>query len=708
MSKQARISISTLSSLATSLLLLAAGASHAEVDTSDWACEYCPFDQGYRAEVEVGATNVSDDAARFGNYTGYDEEGTYGNLDGKGRYNGDGYRLDYYMEDIGLDSRVFDLAVGSDGLFEVRLGYREMPFRRFDTSSTVFTQAAGDTLTLPSGWVPAGTTAGMTQLSALSRQQDIGTDRKIYNIGGEWTPRSPFRVFADFKRQDKDGIDITSAGNYTQASFLPRWVDTETDQVDAGVQYRTDKASLTLAWYGSFFSNNNQSLTWDTPFLSTPDTATLRMAREPDNDYQQLSLSGKYRVDKWNTVVAFLAAYGRGTQDEGLLPYTINPGILAPALPRASLDGEVDTSNYSFTITSRPIDKVRVKFGYRYDERDNGTSVSDWSRVITDMFNSGEIEQNIPYSYDRTHTTLTGEYAWRSNLRVSAGYEWKQTNRDYQEVAEQTTNMGWGQIRWQPKTWMDIRAKGGTSKRDVDAYNDAVASSFGQNPLMRKYELAYRSRNFGEVANTITPIGWPVSFSTSVLFADDDYDNSLVGMNGSEEFRATTDISWSVSDSASVYVMYGNDHVEAHQTGSEQFGWWDWSAYHEDDFTHIGFGMSWRPTAGKLSLSLDYNHGKGTTEISLDSLSGGPSSLPDLESKLDSARAEASYAFSDRLDGTLSFRYESFEMKDWALVSQTTLPTILTMGAQPYDYDVYAIGIGIRYRFGVDTISLPE
>ena len=75
----------------------------AEVDTSEWACEACPFDQGYRAEVSAGATNVSDDAARFGNYTGYDEEGTYGNLDGEGHYAGDGYRLDYSMEDLALD-----------------------------------------------------------------------------------------------------------------------------------------------------------------------------------------------------------------------------------------------------------------------------------------------------------------------------------------------------------------------------------------------------------------------------------------------------------------------------------------------------------------------------------------------------------------------------------------------------------------------------
>ena len=694
--------------LVAPLALLAPAAAMAQVDTSDWQCESCPFDEGYRAEISAGATSVSDDAARFGNYTGYDEEGTYGNLDGHGRYSGDGYRLDYWMEDLGLDSRAFELSVSSEGLFGVDLGYRELPFRRFDTSSTIFSQASGDTLVLPAGWVRGGTTGDMTALDSSLRQTTIGTDRSIVDVGGFWNPRNDIHVFADFRRQTREGIDITSAGTYTQAAFLPRWIDFETDQVDAGVRYQTDRVSLTLAWYGSFFTNSNPSLTWETPFLASPDTSNLRIAREPDNDYSQISLSGKYRLDAGNTILAFLVASGRGEQNEPLLPYTINPGITAPALPVTTLDGQVDTINYSFTVTSRPIDRLRVKFGYRYDERDNKTPISDWSRVIVDAFNSGQIEQNVPYSYDRMHTTTSAEYALRDNLRLSAGYDYRETNRDFQEVAEQTTNAGWGQVRWQPFAWLDLRAKGGQEARGVDRYDESVAVSLGQNPLLRKYNLAYRLRNFGELTASISPLEAPVSFSTSVLFADDEYEDSLLGLNGSEEFRATADVSWSISDAAIVYLVYGRDTIDAHQTGSESFSYWDWSAFHEDRFDHIGFGMNWRPTDGKFALRLDFNRAAGETSIAFDSLSGGPGQLPDLESTLDSIHVEASYSFSDRLEGTFSLRSERFELEDWALVSPTTLPTVLTMGAEPYDYDVYAAGIGIRYSFGDDEITLAE
>ena len=689
-------------------LALLPAVGMAQVDTSDWACESCPFDEGYRASIDVGAIAVDDDQARFGNYTGYDENATYASIDGYGRYNGDGYRVDYVIESLGLDARAFDMSIGSKGLFEFRLGYRDLPYRRFDTTSTIFVPTSGDFLSLPSGWVTAGRTDQMTQLSSSRRQTLIGTDRQILDVGVDWKPVDAFTVFADFRRQNRDGIDITSGSSFAQAALLPRWIDYETDRIDAGVRYTTGNASLTLGYYGSFFTNKNSSLAWETPFTASPGSDTLQMAREPDNDFSQVSLSGTYLLDQWDTVLAFSAASGRGEQNEALLPYTVNSNIVTTALPAGTLDARVDTTDYAVTVTSRPLDNVRIKFAYRYDERDNKTPVYDWNRVIVDLLSSGDIEQNTPYSYDRGHITLSGEYAFSRDLRLSAGYERRDINRDFQEVAEQITDTGWGQLRWKPTVWLDLRAKGGASRRGVERYDETVAVSFGQNPLLRKYNLAYRYREFGEVVASITPVESPVSFTASALFADDDYKDSLVGINGSEEFRATADISWAVSESAAVYFAWGHDAIDAHQTGAESFGFWDWSAFHEDTFDHIGAGVSWQPDDGKFGLSLSYDRGTGETKIMLDSLSGGRSDLPTLESTLDAARAEASYAFSDRLEGTFELRYERFDLSDFALVSPTTLPDVLTLGAEPYDYDVVAFGIGIRYRFGTEEISLVD
>ena len=110
----------------------------------------------------------------------------------------------------------------------------------------------------------------MTGLSSTLRLQEVvGSDRQIFDLGAGWTPTDNLRLFADFRHQKRDGVDITAGSGFTQSSLLPRWIDFETDQIDIGIQYGMRNGSLKLAYYGSFFSNqSNSCLTWDTPYTA--------------------------------------------------------------------------------------------------------------------------------------------------------------------------------------------------------------------------------------------------------------------------------------------------------------------------------------------------------------------------------------------------------------------------------------------------------
>ena len=48
-------------------------------------------------------------------------------------------------------------------------------------------------------------------------------------------------------------------------------------------------------------------------------------------------------------------------------------------------------------------------------------------------------------------------------------------------------------------------------------------------------------------------------------------------------------------------------------------------------------------------------------------------------------------------------RYEDYSSSDWALqgVEPATIPTVLTLGADPDDYNVYLATLSFRYSFGV-------
>ncbi len=692
--------MSTLSR-SVALALFVPTAALAQVDTSDWECEYCPFEDGYRADVDVGAVYVDEDASRFGNGTGLDEKGTYVDLSGEGSYANDGLQMRWYAQDLGLSSRVLHVEGGRQGHYIYSLTYSELPFRRFDTTRTVFS-GGGNTLSLPSGWIRAPDTSGMAALGSSLTRRAIETDRQILELSGDYRASSEITLFADYGRQQRDGISMTTGSTFGQASFLPAPIDDYTDQVDVGARYARGNFNVRLAYLGSFYRNELTSLTWDNPFTGFTGQDQGRTAVAPDNDFQQFSLSGGYFAETMNTTVVFSLAMGQGEQTAALLPYTINPTLSPAPLPIAAIDGKVDTTNYAFTVTSRPIDKARVKLSYRYDERDNKTPVSAWSRVITDALTTAENRNNVPYSFERSRLSLTASYQLLPTLRISGGYDRGETDRDNQEVAEQTEDTGWGKIRWRPTSNIEISARGGTSRRDIDRYDESTAIALGQNPLMRKYNLSYRYREFADLSMSLSLPDSPFAIGVTWLYADDSYTGSELGMTDGQEDRFTADLSWTINETASLYVSGGSEVIEAQQLGSETFAAADWRADHEDTFRHLGGGFRILDVGGKADVVLDYTRSVGETDITVDRFSAFASVLPTLESVMDSLSLNVGFSLNERWDANVQVRYEHMDVDDWALdgVGFATLPTVLTMGASAWDYDVWAFGIGFSYRIG--------
>ena len=291
---------------------------------------------------------------------------------------------------------------------------------------------------------------------------------------------------------------------------------------------------------------------------------------------------------------------------------------------------------------------------------------------------------------------------------MSAGYDRTELDRDFQEVAEQSEDRGWLGARLRLSGWLELTAKGGTAKREIDRYDTNVASSFGQNPLMRKYNLAYRFREYGEVTLSITPSGIPLSVGVSTRYADDSYSQSELGLNDSDSLHYSADVNYNFSENASVYLLAGTEDIDARQSGSASFSTPTWQAMHRDRFDHYGFGLQLNKLGERANLSLDYLASDGDTHINV--LASGGGSLPVISSELESLRLNLGIEARERLRLDLSLRYESFRTSDWAIegVEPDTISTVLTLGARPWNYDVWVVGLGFRYLIGPRDISFPE
>jgi MtrB/PioB family decaheme-associated outer membrane protein len=703
---------------APGLLLIAPLLAHgAPVDTSGWECNFCPFEDGRReSEVEAGSLYADGVGAKFGEFDGISEDGGYLVVDGAaGERRESGSFWQVTAKDLGLDNGGFAAATGRDGLWRVDLGYVASPHNVYDTTVTPFVAGSSSPLSLPADWVRAGNTQFMTALDSSLRGYDLETTRERGSLGGEYHSPSGWLTELRYTHETRDGRRLFGSNFITTTSQLAGPVDFVTDQVDWSARYVTARGTVGLSYFGSFFSNKRVDLAWENPFGAIAPGADLgRSALAPDNRYNQLALNLRYQLGAaWR--IGLNASVGRGEQDDSFLPYTTNPLIATTPLPRASLGGDVDIRHVDLQLAADLgaqiawLEGLSGKLNYRYYERDNGTPQADYSYVEGDSFPAG-VATNLPYGYQRQKLSVTGDYdlarlLWPDSgpaLRLSGGWDREEWDRKFQEAENSTEDRGWVRLRVSPLDWLAFDARYGAANRDTDPYIVDPLGSAPQNPLLRKYNLADRERDFWDLE---VQLSLPGNLALALAGFDrrDDYVNTTLGLTRSRDSGGTADLSWTISEKISAFAFYGRQEISGQQSGSQAFGSPDWRAESVDQFDTASIGLRLGGLNDKWNVQFDYFlvDGQGDIEVT----SGSPAAFPPLRTRSHGPSLEVEYRATPALDIIGTLRYEHFDAHDWALdrVEPDTVPAVLASGADAYDYDANLIGISFRYRFGGDA-----
>jgi MtrB/PioB family decaheme-associated outer membrane protein len=699
---------SLLLSLAVASCLTAAGAAAEDPvapDTSAWKCSKCQFEgASNEADVQLGGGYLDDSSAKFGDYTGLTDKGGYVVADAEGEYTTEsGYGLSYELTDLGLDSRAISIEGGKQGAYEFGLFYDRVPVSIWDTTQTPFSGIGSRNLTLPSDWVYGGSTSGMTSLDDDLHNVDVGYDRDRYGVGGKYFWGQNVVLAVDFKRDDRSGFrsQFGSFGSTSTQLLAP--IDDSTDRITASVRYQAERWFVEVGYSGSFYSNNASSFDWMNPFAPiVPGGDEGRMALAPDNGYNEIAVSAGMYGLPWNTTVALSAAAGKGTQDMKFLPYTINPDISTLPLPMSNLNGSVDVTRADLTVTTRPLTGLRVRGSVTYDEsQDNSKQAGFDSAVYTDVFPLAGSATNPVYGFDRFRVFGSADYDVYKNVTVGLGGEYKELKRTgtKQEVSRENFTDGWGRIEYRPSGYLGIVLRGGAQERKPDAYNEDVAQQDGQNPLMRKYNMAYVSRGYGELVANLAVANLPVSLSASAFYGADSYTKSQIGLRSGLTNRYAVDLNWVINEKFSAYVNGGQEQINSKMAGSSAFASPDWKGLVDDSFDTIGAGVTAQFTDA-LKLDLGYTYAKGDSNTSITGIDAG--NFPSVTSKLNSVKADLTYGVNDRLDVMFTWWYENFDSSDWALqgIGPATLPTVLGLGADPYNYSVNYVTLSARYSFG--------
>ena len=685
--------------VATLVPVLRAEAEDAPVvDTSKWVCKFCTFEEpGFSFTPNLGAGYVSDDSAKFGEYTGMNEQGGYVIADADGRYRGkDGLWLDLSAVDLGLDSRFLGIEGGRQGKYQLHLSYKQLPHNISDTTSSPFIGIGTSSLTLPASWIPGSTTGAMTALDESLRDIDFETERRLVDLGGELTSVKHWAFAVNVRHEEKTGKRGTGGSFIFNDSRLALPIDYQTDQLDASAAYTTERFQARLAYYGSIFKNDDSALIFANPYVPLSNGATMgQLGLAPSNEFHQLILSAGYKLTERAQLTGDVAI-GQMTQDETFLPYTINSSLPAQPLPSSSLDGQVDTLTGNLRFTSSLTDKLRLNASLAYSDRNNQTPQAEYDWITTDTSVAAP-RINLPYSFTHTVGSIDAAYPLTTSIRIYAGCSYDEYDRDLQEVKHTNENACWGKAGIQAKDMANFSIKWTHSERTGSDYVPNPDGTPQQNPLMRIYTMADRERDEVKLRVDLTPgERLNIGFDSSTTW--DDYYNSVIGLLEGRSWSAAVDCSWVLSDKASANCYLSHEQIDSRQANAELLApspLWIGKNVDTIDTAGAGFKYSVRE---KLDLGIDYTYARSNGETEIQDATEG---FPDLNTRLNSARLYVDFAAGKNLSLRLSYWYEDFQSDDWALdgVTPSTIANVLSFGQESPSYNVNVIALSGRYEF---------
>jgi len=670
------------------------------VDTSQWGCKYCEFEEGLSGTLDVGLGYVSDDSFKFGEYTGLHEQGGFLVGNAGARFRGeDAAYWNVDASDLGLDSRSLSAEGGKQGTYKLFLNYKELPHFISDSVLTPFSGTGGNSLTLPPGWVTAPSTDTMTSLAGSLHDADLETQRKRLGVGVSLTPAPEWEYALNFRHETKEGTQRIAGAFFFNSAQLVQPVDYVTDQLDASASYAGRKLQAKFAYYASTFKNSHNALSWQNPFTPpgfAPDATTGQLALPPDNQFHQLLASAGYRFSDRTSAMADIAL-GRMTQDESFLAATLNPS-LGQTLPRNSLDGRVDTTNANLKIVSAVTDRLRLNAAYAYNDRDNRTPQAAYNWVSTDS-SVNTPRTNLPYSFTQNTAKLSADYRATARLKASIGFDRDTRERTYQEADKTRENTLWGKVSARTRDNLNLTLKLAHAERDQSGYVAVAEIDPPENPLLTKYNMANRTRDSvglrADVAASET-----VNVGLGLDVSKDKYPDSQLGLIDGDSFNLSGDVSAMLTKLTSLHFFANHEKIQSKQVGREAFTTVDWFAENDDTINVIGFGVKHMVMENKFDIGADYTISRSKGRISVDP--GAPAAtFPDLVTQLDSVKLYATYRLKDNISLQGAYWYETYDTENWALngVTPSTISNVLTFGEQPPSYHVNVISLSVRYKF---------
>lgn len=613
--------------------------------------------------VSIGAGYVTDDNMRFGQYTGLQDQGTYGLLDVNvvKREDETGTWTRLYGRNLGLDHREVKFEQERQGNWGYFIEYSQTP--RFEPLSI------NTTLT-------GIGTASQNITGTTKRPVTLETERDVTALGFTKSLGGGLDVQVRFRNEEKDGSRFFGRQG---PDFLAEPIDYTTNQWEAILNYTGGKLQLSGGYYGTFFTNRNAALDAINGGTNNP------VSLPPDNQSHQLYLSGGYSFTP-TTRGNFKVSYAKATQDE---PYFVAPTFAGNT--NKNIDGEVHTTQVQMGLTARPAPKLSLLANLRYEDHDDKTPRVQFlaPTATRDGF-------NVPFSRNSTTGKLEASYRLPNEFRLTGGLDYEKRKR---------TSLPRRQISWRTENdetayRLELRRSLSESLNGALSYirsnregSDYLPATGPETDVIDTLHWADRQRDKVRLS-----LDWVPAEPLSVQFiadnARDQYDGRPLGPDTGKARFHSVDATYTLSEAWQLSGWASREDTRARQ-GTRTSGGETWFANLRNLGDAVGLGVRGK-LSSKLEVGTDLQRSSDRSEYHLAASTG---SLPDVSYELNAFKVYARYAVRENYGVRADFIHERWKTDEWAWNEPTFYNGGNTTISQDAMQRVNFIGLSIYYRW---------
>jgi len=721
-------------SMVAALLLVSATASRASAQESSAASSQPDVPKSATAsatatgdlplvnQIDIGirgtAYGSGSDEARFQRYRDLRDGGTVDRM--RIFRENTAYQLNLQADHVGYRDQRFFGGYNRYGKLKASFEWNQTPLFYSNSTRTLYDTSAGGTLTLPDS-VQSGvqnrTLALGTALAGASTF-DLRTRRDVANMNVLYSATPNVDLGFVVRNTAKNG-GYPWGGSFGIgsgiASELPVPVDHRTTDLTTSLEYSNHRVYGRLAYDGSFFRNNVTTLTFDNPGRIA-DSATLgpargRMSLWPNTNMNTVSASGAVNFPGRSRASGYVSV-GNMSNNDPLLPFTINNALVSPALsrPTADVTARVTTMNYLFT--SRPTNVLWFSARYRQYDFNNRTEPF----VVTDSVNYDTAivalnKESEPFGQTRHTFDADATFSPVRFLGLRAGYTREEVDRTFRIVENTTEDIGRVSMDVTSLSWLTVRGVFEHSKRRGSAVNGLELLAIGEQPTLRQYDISDRDQDRFSTIVIVTPVSM-FSVNTSVAFGRQEYPGTNFGLRNNDNHVYSFGFDVVPGDKVSVGGSYGYEKYTALQASrtanplpvggsindpTQQFNdpRRDWTDDSADRVHTVDASVDLLKLIPRtdIKIAYDFSRAKSTYVYGLapNTTIAAPVQLTPVINELQRGTVDGRYFLTRQLAVGLVYWYDKYRTDDFALGPVSSL-------AQPANATPALMMLGYFYR----------